>query len=74
MLACLAPPLSPGRYHIGLLMDAACHLLDLKMAVTVYQDPVFIPFDEPQVFSETEFLTKDVVINIKVYTYVHVKL
>jgi hypothetical protein len=65
MLDCLAPPLSPGRYHIGLLMDAACHLLDLKMAVTVYQDPVFIPFNEPQVFSETEFLKKDVVINIK---------
>ena len=47
-------------------MDAACHLLDLKMAVTVYEDPVFIPFTEPQTFSETEFLKKNVVINIKV--------
>lgn len=57
----------PGRYHIGLLMDAACHLLDLDMEVKVHQDPIFIPFSGPQVFTEMEFLKSDVVITIKVH-------
>ena len=66
-MSCLAPPLPPGDYYVGLLMDAACQLLDLRTSVTVYHDPVFIPFQEPLIFSETDFLKEDVMISIKVY-------
>ena len=67
-MTCQAPPLPPGTYYIGLLMDAACHLLDLQTAIAVHRDPVFVPFKQPRIFSETDFLKENVLISVQVYT------
>ena len=51
---CLAPAMDPGTLVVGVLMDAACHLLNLNKTVTVHPDPSFEQFEERLVFSETE--------------------
>ena len=63
-MSCLAPALPPGRYYIGLLIDAACDLLDLNKIIEVFPDPVFEPFEE--IFSETDFLEDNIEITISV--------
>jgi hypothetical protein len=64
IMECTAPELSPGLYAIGVLMDAACRLLDLQTTVTVHDDPIFSKFNDALVFSETEFLREDIVISV----------
>lgn len=63
---CVAPRLEPGTYAIGALMDAVCRLLDLKMTVTVYEDPVFSMFPETVFFPEAGFLQGSMVLTIQV--------
>ena len=65
-MQCMAPVMEPGIYYIGVLLDAACHLLDLNMFITVHPDPFFEPFEEVLVISETEFLEENIQITIEV--------
>ena len=43
---CLAPAMDPGTLVVGVLMDAACHLLNLNKTVRVHPDPLFEQFEE----------------------------
>ena len=65
---CRAPALPPGVYYTGVLMDAACHLLDINTIVVVQPDPYFEPFREVLTFSETDFLNDNIIITIQVHT------
>ena len=64
---CRAPALPLGVYYTGVLMDAACHLLDINTIVVVQPDPYFEPFREVLTFSETDFLNDDIIITIQVH-------
>ena len=57
-----------GSFYIGVLLDAACHLLDLNTIITVHPDPYFEPFEEALIFSETDILEENILITIEVHT------
>ena len=63
-----------GVYYTGVLMDAACHLLDINMIVVVQPDPYFEPFGEVLTFSETDILHDNIIITIQVHTYVYMRI
>ena len=68
ILNCTAPAMEPGLFYIGVLLDAACHLLDLNTTITVHPDPYFEPFEEVLIFSETHILEDNILITIEVHT------
>lgn len=68
-MVCSAPAVNaslPAVMAIGLLMDGACHLLNVNTSVLVLPDPDFFPLEETLVISVPVDGPMDVVIEVRI--------
>ena len=68
-MECNAPAINaslPAVLAIGLLMDGACHLLNVNTSVLVLPDPDFFPLDDTLVISVPIAGPMDVAIEVRI--------